>query len=159
MDLLILVTVVARTGMHIDATHIIAGRTTRRLSRVRLDWMRTVRRLVTVSGSRHALERRDASSDVSKTRTNQVQFRMVFLLGGCARTGALWLMLGSLASAMGRGVWWFDGLTRQLEAAIGVQIGVDEGEKLERRLAAREKSEECRAGPAKNRERMKRRKW
>ena len=37
VDLLVLVTVITRAGVHVDAAHVIVGRTTRCLARVRVD--------------------------------------------------------------------------------------------------------------------------
>jgi hypothetical protein len=72
VNLLILVTVVASTRMHIYAAHIIVGRTTRRFAYVRIARERAVISRILAGGSRHALGSREATSEVEEARADRV---------------------------------------------------------------------------------------
>lgn len=72
VNLLVLVTVIAGTCMHIYAAHIVVGRTTRRLACVRVAWECAVMSRILGGGSRHALISGEAKSEAAELWTNRV---------------------------------------------------------------------------------------
>jgi hypothetical protein len=72
MNPLVLVTVISRTRMNVNAAHIVARRTTRSLACVRINIGAVYGSIVTTR-SRHAYGSREASAEVAEARAERIQ--------------------------------------------------------------------------------------